>query len=609
MASLGEATLDTGVDLKGMQAGLRKGEGIAKRWSSGVGNLIKTGIKAGLVGVGVAAAGAIAFLGKSVMEAGDFAETLSKAQVTFGDSLSGTRAELDEYAKATGRSRSELLGLATDQGAVIKALGGSDEQAAQMSSTMTQLASDVGSFNNLPTDDVANRFTRALTGEFESLKALGIVINQTALEQELLNMGVEEGVNEVDALTKAQAVQNIIMAQTADAQGDAARTSDSFNNQMIALKSALKDARIEIGTALMPVVLPLVQSFVAFAQDVLPELVTRFQNEVVPALQRAGVWIRDVLLPAIRDLWMQIQTHLQPVLRTISTWLGEKLPVAIAFLKQNSDEVKGALIAIGAVLGGALVLGAIGAVISAIAAISLPIVAVIALAALLGAAWAGNWGGIREKTAAARDFLVAAFQFLSQKLEFFVSQWKLIFKAFKQAFSGDWRGFGETLREVWDNAWKKIKEIGEATWDAIKNFFTNTDFGAVGKGILEGIAKGITGGLQLIRDAAVAAATAALEAAKGFLGIDSPSSVAFDEIGFPTGEGQALGWEAGLLETLNAGAALDANAPAVASGGGAGMGGEMHLHVGVLVADEASLRELELTLEQYRQTEAERRGL
>ena len=99
---------------------------------------------------------------------------------------------------------------------------------------------------------------------------------------------------------------------------------------------------------------------------------------------------------------------------------------------------------------------------------------------------------------------------------------------------------GEKLREIWDNVWKAIREIGSKAWDAIKEFFTTTDWGAIGKAILDGIAAGITNGVQAIKDAATNAAKAALDAAKGFLGIESPSKE-FAKLGNFMMQGMAIG--------------------------------------------------------------------
>jgi hypothetical protein len=142
---------------------------------------------------------------------------------------------------------------------------------------------------------------------------------------------------------------------------------------------------------------------------------------------------------------------------------------------------------------------------------------------------------------------------LSQIFSTWWTNIKLVFQAFQAAFHGDWRRFGELLRQAWDNAWRMIGTILQTAWTRIKtavatgiqnvkDFFTQTDWGDVGRNILEGIAKGISRGLDIIKDAARDAARAALDAAKGFLGISSPSKVFADEVGKPSAEGFGQGF-------------------------------------------------------------------
>ena len=80
------------------------------------------------------------------------------------------------------------------------------------------------------------------------------------------------------------------------------------------------------------------------------------------------------------------------------TWLTDNLfPMltqGITFIMAHFEEFKGALIGIGVVLGA----GVFAALITGIVGLVSPIMLVIGAAALLGAAWAGNWGGIQEKT-------------------------------------------------------------------------------------------------------------------------------------------------------------------------------------------------------------------
>lgn len=277
-------------------------------------NVGKIAATAVVAGVAVAGAAIVGFGVKAVMAGADAEEMMSKLGATFGDASKDMIENLDEFATATGRSRFELRGAATDMGAVIKALGGTEEEAAGMSASMTMLAADLGAFNNMPTADVAHKIQSALTGEFESLKSLGVVINQAKLNQELLNMGVEGGTKAATEYQKAMAVQNILMQQTTDAQGAAAKESDSFTGQMVKLKAALSDATTEIGMKLIPVVTPLIAKFAKFAADVLPKVVVWVGDKLVPALIEVGKWLGEHVPVAIAKISTFWTTKLRPFL-------------------------------------------------------------------------------------------------------------------------------------------------------------------------------------------------------------------------------------------------------------------------------------------------------
>jgi phage-related protein len=128
---------------------------------------------------------------------------------------------------------------------------------------------------------------------------------------------------------------------------------------------------------------------------------------------------------------------------------------------------------------------------------------------------------------------------------------RTVFDAFSLAFQGDWRGFGEKLREAWDKAWELITNIIRNAWDNWKvlvqilitkfiDFIKNTDWKQVGIDIIHGIANGITAAASFIQNIIRNVLQAAIDAAKGFLGIESPSKV-FTKIGKLAGLGFAVG--------------------------------------------------------------------
>lgn len=324
-----------------------KTKGVLGKVGGALAGIGKAAIVGAAAGFAIAGTAAIGFGIKAVMAGADAEEMMSKLNATFGDASESMIDNLDAFAAATGRSRYELRTAATDMGAVIKALGGTETEAAAMSTTMTMLATDLGAFNNLPTADVAHKIQTALTGEFESLKSLGIVINQAKLNQELLNMGIEKGTAGATDYEKALAIQNIMMRQSADAQGTAAVEADSFTGRMVALKAAMSDFTTEVGMALLPVITPLIQKLAVLAQEVLPIVAAWIENKLVPALSKMAKWLSknipiaiqvlsdfwtNVLLPVLTEVQDFIKTTLIPIFKVIVAWLQVNVPIAVQYL-------------------------------------------------------------------------------------------------------------------------------------------------------------------------------------------------------------------------------------------------------------------------------------
>ena len=78
---------------------------------------------------------------------------------------------------------------------------------------------------------------------------------------------------------------------------------------------------------------------------------------------------------------------------------------------------------------------------------------------------------------------------------------------------------------------------------SINDSFSQYDWGAIGSNIIDGIKNGISSAAERIADAAKEAARKALDAAKNFLGIHSPSRVFRDQVGKYMALGMAEGFE------------------------------------------------------------------
>ncbi len=212
------------------------------------------------VSLPIVAAGAL-----SVKFASDLQESQSKVDVVFGRSAESVRKFGEDAAKSMGMSRAAAFEATGTYGNLLRAMGLSETQSADMSTSLVALAADLGSFNNVPIEEVFGALRSGLSGETEPLKRFGVNLNQAALKTEALALGLVSTGEEMSAGAKAQAAYSLIMKQTTLAQGDFARTSDGAANSMRIARAQLEDAAAEIGTILLPAVSTVAGAFGALA--------------------------------------------------------------------------------------------------------------------------------------------------------------------------------------------------------------------------------------------------------------------------------------------------------------------------------------------------------
>lgn len=208
----------------------------------------------------------------SVKAASDVEEMTSKFNVVFGEQARAVESWADSTGADLNRSKYDLMGYAATLQDTFVPMGMARDEASGLSKQITTLAVDMASFNNVAEPIVIRDLQSALVGNHETMRKYGVVITQARLDQELLNMGFEGGAKSASELQKMMARVNIIMQGTQDAQGDAARTSGEFANQMRGLKGELKEVAVEIGKALLPIlqaILPPVKTFLGIISGII----------------------------------------------------------------------------------------------------------------------------------------------------------------------------------------------------------------------------------------------------------------------------------------------------------------------------------------------------
>ena len=204
---------------------------------------------------GAAAAIAGAVIGKSLIaSASNLQESISKINAVFGASSKTIIAWSETTAKALGISQQTALEAAGTYGNLFQAFGIGAPQAQEMSIRLVELAADMASFNNVPIEDALLSLRSGLSGETEPLKRFGVALNDVALKNKALEMGlISNTKGTLPQAIKTQAAYALILEQTSIQQGDVARTSDGVAFKMKSFNAQLKDIQSQIGTALIPI--------------------------------------------------------------------------------------------------------------------------------------------------------------------------------------------------------------------------------------------------------------------------------------------------------------------------------------------------------------------
>lgn len=198
--------------------------------------------------------------GKSCIELGsDLAEVQNVVDVTFSQMSKQVDKFAQNAAAQFGLSETMAKQFTGTFGAMAKAFGFSEKAAYDMSTTLTGLAGDVASFYNISQDEAYTKLKSVFTGETESLKDLGIVMTQTALDSYALATGFGKTTAKMSEAEKVALRYKFVQDQLTTAAGDFSRTSTGWANQVRILQLQFDSLRATIGQGLIAALSPVIQ--------------------------------------------------------------------------------------------------------------------------------------------------------------------------------------------------------------------------------------------------------------------------------------------------------------------------------------------------------------
>ncbi|MDW2799900.1 hypothetical protein RZO55_20215 [Clostridium boliviensis] len=198
--------------------------------------------------------------GKSAIELGsDLTEVQNVVDVTFPKMSKQIDAFAKNAALSFGLSETMAKKFTGTFGAMAKAFGFSESAAYDMSTTLTGLAGDVASFYNLSQDEAYTKLKSVFTGETETLKDLGIVMTQNALDAYAMANGYGKVTAKMSEAEKVTLRYQFVQDRLTLASGDFIRTSDSWANQVKILKLQFDSLKATIGQGLINVLTPVIK--------------------------------------------------------------------------------------------------------------------------------------------------------------------------------------------------------------------------------------------------------------------------------------------------------------------------------------------------------------
>lgn len=255
----GHIILDTRVDTTGVTKGFSAIKNGANSVMGAVGKL------GAAIGVAFGVSALVKFAKQAVELSSDVQEVQNVVDVSFGEMRDQMEAFADTAIDKFGISALTAKRTGSTYMAMAKGMGISGQEAADMALKLTGLSADMASFYNVSQKYADIALKSVFTGETETLKQYGIVMTQTNLQEFARQQGITKSIQAMTQQEQTMLRYQYVMKQTALAQGDFARTQDSWANQTRILSERWKEMQIVWGDAFRTIgtlILPAVNSLI-----------------------------------------------------------------------------------------------------------------------------------------------------------------------------------------------------------------------------------------------------------------------------------------------------------------------------------------------------------
>lgn len=276
----------------------------SQAWASFVGNLGAIGVETAIRGLASLTSGMASFTRESILAAVEAQETASKFEAVFSTISRDSEKMARDLQRNYGLGTTESKTLLSATGDLLTGFGFAQDEALKLSGEVQKLSVDLASFTNFAggAQGASEAITKALLGERESVKALGVSIQEKAVQDQIAINNAKGLRFETEQQAKAQATLDLIIKQSGNAIGDYAKTNGGAANQIRLFHTRIEDLKILFGGSFLPVLEPVIT------------MVNEFMSSIDE--KQLGAFVKDGILKLIDGFSLLIKS-INPVVTAV----------------------------------------------------------------------------------------------------------------------------------------------------------------------------------------------------------------------------------------------------------------------------------------------------
>lgn len=265
--------------------------------------------KFGKMFAGVFAAKEIANFGVECLGAASNVEEMeNKFNVVFKSTSESMESWSKAYADSIGRSNTEIKTAISNQADLMIGMGMSEDTAGDLSKKYTELAYDLASFNNVNDSTAIEAMTKAMFGETEMAKQLGLNLSATTMQNSEYVKSLGKSWDSLSQSEKAEAYYQEALAQSVNAVGDAERSSNSYANQIRRTQAKITEFTETLGAYFLPMATKVVTFFGKMVDGAID-----FVNGIAEKWTTIGVPIIDNIKNNFSEMGITTQSIMEVV--------------------------------------------------------------------------------------------------------------------------------------------------------------------------------------------------------------------------------------------------------------------------------------------------------